>query len=65
MEMNQNKERLEQAGEALLAKLSEKSNAVCAMQEQIRQKVLKAAKSSELDRFVDYVSPPPNMLRPG
>ena len=65
MEMNQSKERLEQAGEALLAKLSEKSSAVCAIQERIRMKVLEAARSSELDRFVDYASPPPNMLRPG
>ena len=65
MEMNQSKERLEQAGEALLAKLSEKSSAVCAIQERIRMKVLEAARSSEQDRFVDYASPPPNMLRPG
>ncbi len=65
MEMNQNKERLEQAGEALLAKLSEKSTAMNEIQERIRQKVLAAAQSSELDRFVDYISPPPNMLRPG
>ncbi len=65
MEMNQNKERLEQAGEALLAKLSEKSTAMNEIQERIRQKVLATAQSSELDRFVDYISPPPNMLRPG
>ena len=65
MDMNQSKERLEQAGEALLAKLSEKSSAVSAIQERIRSKVLEAARSSELDRFVDYASPPPNMLRPG
>ncbi|MGE4619882.1 MAG: hypothetical protein AAEJ04_08770 [Planctomycetota bacterium] len=65
MEMNQSKERLEQAGEVLLAKLSEKSTAMNEIQERIRQKVLAAAQSSELDRFVDYISPPPNMLRPG
>ncbi|MAW78416.1 MAG: hypothetical protein CMJ95_13695 [Planctomycetes bacterium] len=65
MEMNQSKERLEQAGEALLAKISEKSGAVTAIQERIRQKVLEAARSSELDRFVDYASPPPSMLPPG
>ena len=64
MEMNQGKERLEQVGEALLAKISEKKDAVNAIQERIRQRVLEAAQSSELDRFVDYVSPPPQMLYP-
>ncbi len=64
MEMNKSRERLEQVGEALRAKISEKSSAVLAVQERIRLRVLEAAQSSELDRFVDYVSPPPKMLRP-
>ncbi|MBT5738263.1 MAG: hypothetical protein HN891_01460 [Planctomycetes bacterium] len=56
-------QKLSQVGESLSARIQEPLKSAAAMRETIRQKVLEAAKSSQLDRFVDYISPPPQMLK--
>ncbi|MDE0958972.1 MAG: hypothetical protein OSB12_10105 [Planctomycetota bacterium] len=56
-------QKISQVGENLSARIQEPLKSAAAMRETIRQKVLEAAKSSQLDRFVDYISPPPQMLK--
>ena len=56
-------QKISQVGENFSARIQEPLKSAAAMRETIRQKVLEAAKSSQLDRFVDYISPPPQMLK--
>ena len=46
-------QKLSQVGESLSARIQEPLKSAAAMRETIRQKVLEAAKSSQLDPFVD------------
>ncbi|MEE2855823.1 MAG: hypothetical protein VX949_00355 [Planctomycetota bacterium] len=55
-------EKLERAGESLASRIPEQLKSAAAIQERIRQKVLEAARSSQLDELIDHVSPPPEML---
>ncbi len=57
-------EKLERVGENLASRIPEQLKSAAAIQEQIRQKVLEAARSSQLDELIDHVSPPPKMLSP-
>jgi hypothetical protein len=56
-------QKISQVGESLSARIQKPLKSAAVMRETIRQKVLEAAKSSQLDRFVDYISPPPQMLK--
>ena len=57
-------EKFTQVGEAIASHLPEHLKSAAAVQERIRQRILAAAQSSQLDRFVDHISPPPQMLLP-
>ncbi|MDE0960387.1 MAG: hypothetical protein OSB09_06370 [Planctomycetota bacterium] len=61
--INEIPEKLSKVGDAISAKISKPLKSAAALRETIRQQVLKAARSSQLDQFVDYISPPPEMLR--
>ena len=62
--INEIPEKFTQVGETIASHLPEHLKSAAAIQERIRQRVLAAARLSQLDRFVDHISPPPQMLLP-
>lgn len=57
-------EKLERVGESLASRIPEQLKSAAAIQEGLRQKVLAAARSSQMDELIDHISPPPKMLSP-